>query len=199
MAKAYTLGLYEKAMPKELTWKEKMLAAKEAGFDFIEISIDETDEKLARLNWSKEERLELVIHTEIHAGNLPHGRTAPCAIITVPVISLLCVGTGFVTHIPLLQILHHSVRRSQSEGASSRQHNPANRLLPDRQYALFHTCPTLLSSACGIKQNPDLAVLAFKLPLLHMTGKISKYHGNKEKFQPYIQISEYIIHCMHAF
>ena len=60
MAKAYTLGLYEKAMPKELTWKEKMLAAKEAGFDFIEISIDETDEKLARLNWSKEERLELV-------------------------------------------------------------------------------------------------------------------------------------------
>ncbi len=60
MAKAYTLGLYEKAMPKDLTWKEKMLAAKEAGFDFIEISIDETDEKLARLDWSKEERLELV-------------------------------------------------------------------------------------------------------------------------------------------
>lgn len=60
MAKAYTLGLYEKAMPKDLTWKEKMLAAKEAGFDFIEISIDETDEKLDRLDWSKEERLELV-------------------------------------------------------------------------------------------------------------------------------------------
>ena len=48
MAKAYTLGLYEKAMPKDLSWKEKMLAAKGAGFDFIEISIDETDEKLAR-------------------------------------------------------------------------------------------------------------------------------------------------------
>lgn len=28
MAKAYTLGLYEKAMPKDLSWKEKMLAAK---------------------------------------------------------------------------------------------------------------------------------------------------------------------------
>ena len=27
MAKAYTLGLYEKAMPKDLSWKEKMLAA----------------------------------------------------------------------------------------------------------------------------------------------------------------------------
>ena len=58
--KAYTIGLYEKAMPKELTWKEKLEAAKEAGYDFVEISIDETDEKLARLEWTKEERLELV-------------------------------------------------------------------------------------------------------------------------------------------
>ena len=45
--KAYTIGLYEKAMPKELTWKEKLEAAREAGYDFVEISIDETDEKLA--------------------------------------------------------------------------------------------------------------------------------------------------------
>lgn len=56
----YVLGLYEKAMPKELTWREKLLAAKEAGYDFVEISIDETDEKLARLDMSAEERLELV-------------------------------------------------------------------------------------------------------------------------------------------
>ena len=60
MTKAYTLGLYEKAVPGTLSWKEKMLAAKKAGFDFIEISIDETDEKLSRLDMSKEERLELV-------------------------------------------------------------------------------------------------------------------------------------------
>ena len=58
--KAYTIGLYEKAMPNTLSWKEKLQAAKEAGYDFVEISIDETDEKLARLNWTKEERLELV-------------------------------------------------------------------------------------------------------------------------------------------
>lgn len=60
MEKTYTLGLYEKAMPKDLTWKEKMLAAKEAGFDFIEISIDETDDKLKRLDISRQERLALV-------------------------------------------------------------------------------------------------------------------------------------------
>lgn len=60
MEKTYTLGLYEKAKPKDLTWKEKMLAAKEAGFDFIEISIDETDDKLKRLDISRQERLALV-------------------------------------------------------------------------------------------------------------------------------------------
>lgn len=60
MDKAYTLGLYEKSMPACLSWKEKLLAAKKAGFDFVEISIDETDEKLARLDMSKEDRLNLV-------------------------------------------------------------------------------------------------------------------------------------------
>ncbi|MDY2627450.1 MAG: L-ribulose-5-phosphate 3-epimerase [Lachnospiraceae bacterium] len=60
MAKAYTLGLYEKSMPSTLSWEEKLTAAREAGFDFVEISIDETDEKLKRLDMSKEERLELV-------------------------------------------------------------------------------------------------------------------------------------------
>lgn len=58
--KAYSIGLYEKAMPGKLSWTEKMLAAKKAGYDFIEISIDETDEKLKRLDMSKEERMGLV-------------------------------------------------------------------------------------------------------------------------------------------
>lgn len=54
--KAYTLGLYEKAMPSDLSWREKLTAAKQAGFDFLEISIDETDAKLSRLDMSQEER-----------------------------------------------------------------------------------------------------------------------------------------------
>lgn len=58
--KKYTIGLYEKAMPSSLTWKEKLTVAKEAGYDFVEISIDETDEKRKRLDWTKQERLELI-------------------------------------------------------------------------------------------------------------------------------------------
>ena len=53
------LGVYEKAMPGTLTWREKLLAAGSAGFDFVEMSVDETDEKLARLAWAPEQRREL--------------------------------------------------------------------------------------------------------------------------------------------
>lgn len=60
MGREYTLGLYEKAMPKELTWKEKLQVAKETGYDFIEISIDETEEKIQRVYMTKAERLELI-------------------------------------------------------------------------------------------------------------------------------------------
>jgi predicted hexulose-6-phosphate isomerase len=49
------LGLYEKAMPGNLPLAEKLAATGEAGYDFMELSIDETDEKLARLDWTDAE------------------------------------------------------------------------------------------------------------------------------------------------
>lgn len=58
--KTYLLGLYEKAIPEELNWKERLRTAKETGFDFLEISIDETEGRLKRLEWSREERLRLI-------------------------------------------------------------------------------------------------------------------------------------------
>lgn len=53
------LGLYEKALPKEMDLCTKLRTAKELGFNFLEISIDETDEKLARLCWTKEGKSQL--------------------------------------------------------------------------------------------------------------------------------------------
>ena len=58
--KFYELGLYEKSMPNTLSFREKLETVKATGFDFLEISIDETDEKLSRLEWTKEERQQLV-------------------------------------------------------------------------------------------------------------------------------------------
>lgn len=57
--KQYAIGLYEKAMPGSLTWEEKLRCARDCGYDYVEISIDETDEKLARLDWTQEERQAL--------------------------------------------------------------------------------------------------------------------------------------------
>ncbi len=57
--KTYQLGLYEKSMPATLSWKEKLQEAKAAGFDHLEISIDEKDDKLARLDWTEAEKKEL--------------------------------------------------------------------------------------------------------------------------------------------
>lgn len=54
------LGIYEKALPKNISWRERLEYAKNLGFDFVEISVDETDERLARLNWTLEERKEFV-------------------------------------------------------------------------------------------------------------------------------------------
>jgi len=51
---SYLLGCYEKAMPNNLTIRDKLKYAKEAGFDYLEISIDETNEKLERLDYSDE-------------------------------------------------------------------------------------------------------------------------------------------------
>ncbi|RIY35317.1 L-ribulose-5-phosphate 3-epimerase [Psittacicella gerlachiana] len=54
-----TIGIYEKALPKDLTWRQRLELVKELGYDYIEISIDETDERLQRLNWDLETRKQL--------------------------------------------------------------------------------------------------------------------------------------------
>lgn len=56
----HPLGIYEKALPPHLSWPERLALAKACGFDFVEMSVDETDLRLSRLQWSKEQRLSLV-------------------------------------------------------------------------------------------------------------------------------------------
>ena len=65
----YRLGLYEKSMPNSLPLREKLRAAREAGFDCMEISIDETQEKLNRLSWPRQERAAL--HCAMEEEGLP--------------------------------------------------------------------------------------------------------------------------------
>lgn len=53
------VGLYEKALPKALTWEERLNLTRETGFDFLEMSIDDTDERLTRLDWNKQDKKNL--------------------------------------------------------------------------------------------------------------------------------------------
>ena len=63
-SKSYSLGLYEKSMPNTLTFEQKLDVAKESGFDFVEISIDETEEKQKRLDMTVQDRIRLVNQME---------------------------------------------------------------------------------------------------------------------------------------
>lgn len=53
------IGVYEKAFPDELSWEERLNCARAAGYDFLDISIDESDERLARLRMPASERAAL--------------------------------------------------------------------------------------------------------------------------------------------
>lgn len=50
------LGIYEKALPVGLTWEEKFNLVHDLGFNFLEFSIDESEERLARLDWTHKQR-----------------------------------------------------------------------------------------------------------------------------------------------
>lgn len=56
----HPIGIYEKAFNPQTGWKERFEKAIELGFDYIEISIDETDERLSRLDWTKKQKKELL-------------------------------------------------------------------------------------------------------------------------------------------
>jgi L-ribulose-5-phosphate 3-epimerase len=54
------LGIYEKALPADMLWDERLKTAKQAGYDFVEISIDETDERMARLGCRSKDPDEII-------------------------------------------------------------------------------------------------------------------------------------------
>jgi predicted hexulose-6-phosphate isomerase len=56
---ACPVGLYEKALPTHWSWDRRLAAAAEAGYAFVEISIDESDGRLARLDCPAAARADL--------------------------------------------------------------------------------------------------------------------------------------------
>lgn len=61
------LGIYEKALPTNISWEERFKLAKNANFDFIELSVDKN--RLNKLDYSDEEIQELLNLTKKY--NMP--------------------------------------------------------------------------------------------------------------------------------
>jgi L-ribulose-5-phosphate 3-epimerase len=70
---SFTLGLYEKSMPDTLSLIQKLIKAKQVGYDFLEMSIDETDYRLSRLDYSHKEKIQLrneITSTDFSIGSI---------------------------------------------------------------------------------------------------------------------------------
>lgn len=65
------IGIYEKALPAELSWAARFDAARKAGYDFLELSVDETPQRMARLDWSLQERLTFFRTSREHGVPVP--------------------------------------------------------------------------------------------------------------------------------
>ena len=58
------IGLYEKALPLSMSMAEKLQTTMACGYDFFEISIDESDDFLAKLDWPSRQRRELLAQSQ---------------------------------------------------------------------------------------------------------------------------------------
>lgn len=63
----HRLGIYEKALDRDDSWERRLEKAAELGFDFLEISIDESEQRLSRLDWTSTQRREL-LEASLNAG-----------------------------------------------------------------------------------------------------------------------------------
>jgi len=59
IAMTLPVGIYEKALPGDLSWEERLTMAANAGYEFVEMSIDESEARMSRLTWSNGERKDL--------------------------------------------------------------------------------------------------------------------------------------------
>ena len=73
MMKKYEIGLYEKAMRNTLSWSEKLKCAKECGYDYMEMCIDATDEKINRIFMNTAEKKEMYRPSSLHIDYVKEG------------------------------------------------------------------------------------------------------------------------------
>ncbi len=125
-------GIYEKALPAELEWEDKLRQARDAGYDFMEFSIDESDEKLERLQWDKNKikRLRetvfdigMPLQTMCLSGNRRFPIGSPHASVQKRGLQILEDGLWFAFYcgIRIVQVAGYDVNMDEKSTPESRE------------------------------------------------------------------------------
>ena len=127
-----SIGIYEKALPADMGMQQKLLCAKDAGYSFMELSIDESDERIARLKWDRQKRYGLreisqktgvPFITMCISGNRRYPIGSPDAAVRQKGLEIILDSICFAsdTGIRLLQIAAYDVHLGQESTFGSRQ------------------------------------------------------------------------------
>ncbi|MEM7531313.1 MAG: L-ribulose-5-phosphate 3-epimerase [Chloroflexota bacterium] len=118
--KSLPIGIYEKALPFKVDWHERLDVAKSVGFDFVEISIDESEERRTRLDWNQQERANLrdaIVQSGIPLTTLclsahrkfPYGSADPAIVAEADVIMRKAVDFAVDIGVRVIQLAGYYV------------------------------------------------------------------------------------------
>jgi len=127
-----SIGIYEKALPADMSMEQKLLCAKEAGYCFMELSIDESDERIARLKWDRQkryglreisEKTGLPFITMCISGNRRYPIGSPDVAVRQKGLEMILDSICFASDIGIriLQIAAYDVHLGQESTIQSRQ------------------------------------------------------------------------------
>jgi L-ribulose-5-phosphate 3-epimerase len=175
------IGIYEKALLSDMSWEARLQIAQEAGYDFIELSIDQSDERMARLKWTQHKR---------DAFN----RTVTCSGISVPMMALTSLrdfplgSTNDAIRNKGLSLVRDSIRLASDLGIQVLQ------LAGYDVYDQQSTDNTRSRFLTGLEQSLPLAesadvILSLENMDIEYTSSIARVTEIVKKFQsPYLRV-----------
>lgn len=175
------LGVYEKALPAFLSWEEKFRITKEAGFDFIELSIDATPERLSRLYWSQRQidellgciaRFQMPIYTMALSANRMYPLGSEDAAIRGKGIEIVCTAVDLAVRlgVRLIQMCTYDVFGQESTASTD---------------ALFRAALQIVGGYAA-DRGVMLALEIMEAPYSDTPEKLMRFI--KEVNSPYLQI-----------
>jgi predicted hexulose-6-phosphate isomerase len=182
------IGMYEKALPGSLTWEDRLLAARDANYDFVEMSIDDSDGRINRLDWGRQDKTNLFLAVQncdmkIKSMSLSAHRRFPLG------------SENKQTREKGLQILHKAIDFAADLGiryilvaGSDVYHEERN------EYTLKHYLRALEQGVCWAAKSGVMLALENWDIRVNSVSEVMDYvnHFNSPWFQAYIDIGNLV-------